>query len=52
MALNPLEDFLKIVRALEKNEVDYYFLDKNKFFEEVDFGNIIEYTYVKNAMYT
>lgn len=35
-------------RLKEKDRVDYYFFAKDKFLEEVDAGNIIEYTYIKN----
>jgi guanylate kinase len=35
-------------RLKEKDTVDYYFFSKDKFLEEVDAGNIIEYTYIKN----
>lgn len=35
-------------RLKEKDKVDYYFFSKDKFLEEVDKGNIIEYTYIKN----
>jgi guanylate kinase len=35
-------------RTGEKNEIDYYFLDKEKFFEEVQNGNIPEHTFVKS----
>ncbi len=35
-------------RLNEKHGIDYYFLDKDTFFEEVDKGNIIEWTHVKN----
>lgn len=35
-------------RNKEKPGVDYYFLSKNKFKEEIKKGNIIEHTYVKN----
>jgi guanylate kinase len=35
-------------RLNEKHGVDYYFFDKEKFFNEVDSGNIIEFTHVKN----
>lgn len=35
-------------RLNEKDKIDYYFFSKEKFLEEVDRGNIIEYTYIKN----
>ncbi len=35
-------------RLNEKHGVDYYFFDKEKFFEEVENGNILEWTHVKN----
>jgi len=35
-------------RSGEKDGVDYYFLTKEKFFEEVQKGNIPEHTYVKS----
>lgn len=49
------ENFVKLVSATtreprlnEQHGIDYYFLDKEKFFEEVHNGNIIEHTYVPN----
>ena len=49
------ENFTKLVSATtresrmnEKHGVDYYFLTKEEFFEEVHSGNIIEHTYVAN----
>ncbi len=49
------DNFVKLVSATtreprmnEKNEVDYYFLSKEDFFEKVHEGNIIEHTYVEN----
>ncbi len=35
-------------RLNEKHGVDYYFFDKETFFDEVDKGNILEWTHVKN----
>jgi len=35
-------------RLKEKNGVDYYFLSKDKFLSEVDKGDIVAYTYIKN----
>src|SRR3989338_4798089 len=35
-------------RLKERDRVDYYFFSKDTFLEEVDKGNIIEYTYIKN----
>jgi len=35
-------------RNNERPGIDYYFLSKNKFKKEIDKGNIIEHTYVKN----
>ncbi len=35
-------------RLKEKDGVDYYFFSKEKFLSEVDAGDIIEYTYIKN----
>lgn len=49
------ENFVKLVSATtreprmnEEDGVDYYFFDKEKFFNEVHTGNIIEHTYVAN----
>lgn len=48
-------DFVRAVTATtrapregERNGVDYYFFTRDKFFEEVQAGNIPEHTYVKN----
>lgn len=35
-------------RAGEKDGIDYYFFDRNDFFEEVQNGNIPEHTFVKS----
>jgi guanylate kinase len=35
-------------RSGEKDKTDYYFFSKNKFEKEIEKGNIIEYTFVKN----
>lgn len=35
-------------RTGEKNEIDYYFFNREKFFEEVQNGNIPEHTFVKD----
>ena len=35
-------------RLKEKDGLDYYFFSKDKFLEEIDNGNILEYTYIKN----
>jgi guanylate kinase len=35
-------------RAGEAHGVDYYFFTKEQFFEEIEMGNIIEHTHVKN----
>ncbi len=35
-------------RLNERHGVDYYFFDKEEFFNEVDRGNILEWTHVKN----
>lgn len=35
-------------RLKEKHGRDYYFFSKDKFLSEVENGNIIEYTYIKN----
>ncbi len=35
-------------RLNEKHGIDYYFFDKERFFEEVENGNILEWTHVKN----
>lgn len=35
-------------RGDERDGVDYYFMDKERFFEEVQSGNIPEHTYVKS----
>ena len=35
-------------RLKEKHGRDYYFFSKDKFLSEVEKGNIIEYTYIKN----
>ena|SRR3989339_912593 len=35
-------------RLKEKHGKDYYFFSKDKFLSEVEKGNIIEYTYIKN----
>jgi len=49
------ENFVKLVSATtreprlnEQDGIDYYFFDKEKFFEEIHTGNIIEHTYVAN----
>ncbi len=53
--LESFDYFVKAVSATtrqprlnEKHGVDYYFFDKEQFFNEVDNGNILEWTHVKN----
>jgi len=53
--VDAFDNFTKLVSATtrkprlnEQDTIDYYFFDKEKFFEEVENGNIIEHTYVKN----
>lgn len=36
------------IRNGEQEKVNYYFLTKEKFLDEIDNGNIIEYTYIEN----
>ena len=38
----------RAIRAGEKDAISYYFLSKEKFKDEINKGNIIEYTYVEN----
>lgn len=38
----------RLPRLNEKNGVDYYFFSKEQFQKEIENGNILEYTYVKN----
>lgn len=49
------ENFVKLVSATtreprlnEEDGIHYYFMDQERFFEEVHAGNIIEHTYVQN----
>ncbi|MDP2650004.1 MAG: guanylate kinase [bacterium] len=53
--LEAYENFTRLVSATtreprlnEENGKNYYFFSKTKFFEEVEKGNIIEYTHVAN----
>lgn len=53
--LKKFPDFKRLTTATtraprnnEKNEVNYYFFSKERFQEEIEKGNIIEYTYIKN----
>ena len=36
------------MRSGEKDEVDYYFMTKEQFLDEIKNGNILEYTHIKN----
>ena len=53
--IDAYENFTKLTSATtrqprlnEQNGVDYYFMDQERFFDEVQAGNIIEHTYVPN----
>lgn len=36
------------IRSGEQNQINYYYLGKEKFLKEIENGNIIEYTYIEN----
>ncbi|HOW60533.1 MAG TPA: guanylate kinase [Candidatus Moranbacteria bacterium] len=38
----------RMPRLNEKNKIDYYFFSKKRFKNEIEKGNILEYTYIKN----
>ncbi|MAJ97353.1 hypothetical protein CL644_00360 [bacterium] len=53
--IDSFENFTKLVSATtrkprlnEQHGIDYYFFTKDKFFKEVEAGNIIEHTHVAN----